>query len=139
MLEISSSPVRAVIVTQAVMSVPALVMKNRQGAEGVVCCHRDRDGRIDPGELLDRDGVRDGVGSRAAVLLGNGHSHQPELRHSSHEVVREAALAIELLRDGRDSFLREVAHGRADELVLLVEVEVQVLRRWASSTIRRTP
>ena len=35
--------------------------------------------------------------------------------------------------------LRELAHGRADELVLGVEVEIQMLSRWASSTISRTP
>ena len=39
------------------------------------------------------------------------HAHEPELRELADEVVREAALAVQLLRDRRDSLLREVAHG----------------------------
>src|SRR5262249_51580398 len=75
----------------------------------------------------------------AAVFLGNRHPHQPELGHLRDEVVGEAALAIELLGDGRDALQRELAHRRADDLGLPVDVEVQSLRRLASSAISRTP
>src|SRR5437763_331285 len=40
---------------------------------------------------------------------------------------------------GAGALLREVADGRADELLLLAEVEVQALSCRASSTISRTP
>ena len=62
-----------------------------------------------------------------------------ELAELRDELVREAAFTVELFGDGRDPLLRELAHGRADELVLLVEIEVQLESRCASSTISRTP
>jgi hypothetical protein len=192
MFEIWSSPVSAVIVTQAVMSVPAFVMKifdpltvaqlrararcagvragaglsqaecgqllssrelrqplallrvgavvvDRQRAQRVIRGDRDRDRRVDASELFDRDCVRHRVRPGAAVFLRDRHAHQPELTELGHELVGEASLAVDLLGDGRDALLRELAHGGADELVLLVEIEVQVARRCASSTIRRTP
>jgi hypothetical protein len=101
--------------------------------------HRDRDRRVDARQLLDRDRVRERVGAAAAVLLRDRHPHQPELGHLHDELVREAMLAVELLRDRRDLFLGELAHGAADELVLGREVEVHAVRRVASSTMRRTP
>ena len=102
-------------------------------------CHRDRNGGVHAGQLLDGDRVRKRVGAGAAVLLRNRHAHQAELGHAGDELVGKAALAVELLGDGRYAFAREVAHRRANELVLLVEIEVQALRRWASSAISRTP
>jgi hypothetical protein len=99
----------------------------------------DRDRRIHPRELLHRDRVRDCVCSSAAVLLWDRHAHEPELSKLPDELVWEAALAVQLLRHRRDPLLRELAHGGADELVLLVEIEVQRERRCASSTISRTP
>ena len=194
--ETSSSPVRAVIVTQAEMSVPAFVMKifapsithspsssravvrvapesepasgsvrpnaasrlpeARSGShcrfcsslpksqigsvpERVVRGDRDRDGRVDARQLLDRDRVRDGVGAAAAVLLRDRHPHQPELGQLGHQLVGEAVLAVELLRDRRDLLLGELADGVADELVLRLEVEVHAESLEASSTIIRTP
>ena len=162
MFEISSSPVRAVIVTQAVMSVPALVMKifdpfttqwpsrrsarvcvapasdrrparsartppaarprrdpaatrasaprRRRGrsasSERRVRSDRDRDGRVDPRQLLDRDRVRERVAARAAVLLRDGKAQKPELRELGDELVGEAVLAVELLGDRRDLVAR---------------------------------
>src|SRR5207302_1361115 len=101
--------------------------------------HRDRDRGVDPGQLLDGDRVRKRVGPRAAVLLGDRHPHQPELGELRHEVVGKAVLAVELRGYRRDLFLRELADGAADELVLGREVEVHAARREASSTISRTP
>ena len=100
---------------------------------------RDRDRRVDPRQLLDDDRVRDRVGAGAAVLLGDRHPHQAELGELRDELVGEALLAVELGRDGRDALARELAHGLADELLLLGEVEVQAARRDASSAMSRTP
>ena len=181
MFEISSSPVRAVIVTPQVMSVPAFVMKSfepemtqdpsrsaavvrvlpasepapglreaerreplaggevgqpalllllraveqdRHRAEGGVRRDRDRDRRVDARELLDGDGVRDGVGVGAAVLLGDREPHDAELGQLGHELVREARLEVELGGDGCDALPRERTHGVADQLLLGREVEV---------------
>jgi hypothetical protein len=101
--------------------------------------HRDRNGRVDPRQLLDRDRVRERVRARASVLLGNGHAHQAELGKLRHQFVRKAVLAVELGGDRGDPLLRELADGRADELVLGREVEVHADRREASSTISLTP
>ena len=79
---------------------------------------------------------RDSVDQVLAVVEDHQDPLRPQLRH---QLVREAALAVQLLRHGGDPLLRELAHGGADELVLLVEIEVQRERRCASSTIRRTP
>ena len=70
---------------------------------------------------------------------GNRHPHQPELGQLGDELVREAVLAVELLRDGRDLLLGEVADRAPDELLLFGEVEVHALSFVASSAIRRTP
>ena len=80
---------------------------------------RDRDRRVDPRQLLDRERVRDGVAAGAAVLLGDRQAHQPELAELGDELVRETRLAVELLGDGRDLLARELAHRVADELLLL--------------------
>ena len=100
---------------------------------------RDRDGRVDARELLDRDRVRERVRAGAAVLLGDRHSHQPQLRELRDDLVREALLAVELVGDGRDLVRGERAHRVANELVFFREVEVQRVSARASSTMSRTP
>ncbi len=198
MFEISSSPVRAVIVTQALMSVPALVMKifeplitqlpltqlgarprrtcvrararlrepergepaagrevgepalsllvgaeeqDRHRPERGVRCHGDRNGRVDPGQLLDRDRVREGVAAGAAPYSsGIGMPISPSSASSADDLVGEAVLAIELLGDRCDALDRELADRLPNQLVLVGEVEVhRAARRVASSTMSRTP
>ena len=101
---------------------------------------RDRDRGVDARQLLDDDCVRDRVRARAAVLLGDRHPHQPELGELRDEVVGEALLAVELGRDRSDAVARELAHGLANELLLLGEVEVQAAsaRRARRSVARRS-
>ena len=113
--------------------------EDRHRPERAVRRDRDRDRRIDSRQLLDRDRVGERVGAAAAVLLGDGHAHQPELRQLRDEVVGKAVLPVELLGDRGDLLLGEVADRAADELLLLGEVEVHAESRCASSTIRRTP
>ena len=70
-------------------------------------------------QLLDGDRVGERVAAAAAVLLRDRDAHQPELGEPRDDVVREAVLAVELLRDGRDPLLGEGANRRAEQLVLL--------------------
>ena len=85
---------------------------------------RDRDRRVDARQLLDRERVADRVTARAAVLLGEGDPHEPQLRHLADELDGETALAVELLGDRRDALAGERADGVADQLVLGRQVEV---------------
>ena len=197
----SRSPVTAVIVTQAVMSVPALVMnileplttqlpsrssarervapgvragfglgeaeggepparrevrepaatllvgaeeEDRHRAERGVGGDRDRHRRVDAGKLLDNERVRQGVETRASVVLGDRDAHDAELREAGDDVVREAVLPVELRGDGRDPRLGELSHGATEELAVLAEIEVHAVRvlsasRAASSASSRTP
>ena len=89
---------------------------------------RDRDGGVDPRELLDRERVRDGVAAGTAVLLGDRQPHQAQLAEVGDDLVRKTRLAVELLCDRRDLLARELAHRVADELLLLGEVEVHAPR-----------
>ena len=75
-----------------------------------------------------------GVAASAAVLLGDRHSHQAELRELGDELVREAVLPVELLGHRRDLLLGEVADRAPDELLLFGESK---FTRSASSRARR--
>ena len=98
----------------------------------------DRHRRIDARELLDRDRVRQGVAARAAELLGERDSHQAEVGHLGHELVREPRLAIDLFGDGCDPVDCEPADRLAEELVLGRKVEVHA-RRWYPEQAILTP
>ena len=101
--------------------------------------HRDGDRRVDAGQLLDRDGIRESVAAAAFVLLRNRDAHEPQLGKLGDDVVGKAMLAVELLRDRRDAPLREIAHGAAEQLVLFGKIEIHEERRPASSVSNRTP
>ncbi len=51
----------------------------------------------------------------------------PSSAISCDELVGEPVLAVELLGDRRDAFDREVAHGAAQQLVLVGKVEVHAV------------
>ena len=95
--EISSSPVRA---------------------------ERDRHGRVDARQLLNRERISQRVGAAAAVLLRERDAHEVELAELADDLVGEGLGPVELLRDRRDFAFREVAHGALDQLVVVREVEV---------------
>jgi hypothetical protein len=96
----------------------------------------DRDGGVDPRQLLDGDRVRDRVAAGAAVALLDRYPHQPELGHLAYQLDGEARLAIELLRQGRDALARERADGVADQLLLWSEVEVHAARDPSRRPVR---
>jgi hypothetical protein len=89
-----------------------------------VRAHRDRHARVHARELLDRERVGQRIRSRTAVLLRERDAHQAQVAELGDDLVREALLAIELLRHRPDLLLGEVADGAADQLMLVVKVEV---------------
>ncbi len=97
---------------------------DRLRAQRGVGAQRDRDGGVDPRELLDRERVGERVAARAAVLLRERDAHQVQLAQLAHDLVREGLRAVELLGDGGDLALGEFPDGAADQLVVWGEVEV---------------
>ena len=69
---------------------------------------------------------------------GNGIPIQPELAHLAHELQREGLRAVELLGDRRDLAHGEVADGAAQQLGLVVQVEVHGAEPYAASASARS-
>jgi hypothetical protein len=88
----------------------------------------DGDGDADAGvsarELLDHEHVREEVGPRAAVLLGEADAHQAELGELAEDVAWEMVLAVPLRRVRLDLGADEVARERLDLLLLGRTLEV---------------
>ena len=96
---------------------------------------RDADGLVDPAQLLDGHaqrrerpgGIVTLAGGRAfqaaAVLLGHHQAEQPQVAHPRHQLDREAVLAVPLRGVRRHVVLGELAHHRAEVLVVLAELE----------------
>ena len=97
---------------------------DRHRAERGVGGHRDRHRGVDPGQLLDRERVGERVGAAAPVLLRERDAHQAELAHLRDELVGKRLGAVELLGDRRHLVAGEVAHGVAQQPLLVGEVEV---------------
>ena len=97
--------------------------EDRVDAEADPGAERDADGLVDAAELLDRDDERHEVAVGAAVLLRNDETEEAEVAHLRDEVGREVAVAVPLRDVRRDLRLGELAHDRAEVLVLLAQVE----------------
>ena len=69
-------------------------------------------------QLLDAEGEGDGVKARTSVLPGYEDSHEPGLPGTRHRLLREAMIAVDLGRVWLHHALRELAHGRAESLVV---------------------
>lgn len=70
---------------------------------------RDRHRGVDPGKLLDGDRVGQRISSGASQVLGIRDAHQIELTETLDDLVRKALGAVEMLGDGGDLALGEVA------------------------------
>jgi hypothetical protein len=127
----ASEPERGQLLPAAQLRQPLLLLLlgaervDRPGAERLVRGHRDRHGGVHAGELLHGDGVREVVGAAAAVLLRERHAHQAQAGQLLHDLVREAMLAIELLRHRPHLLVGEVPDQALDVLLLVCEIEVQ--------------
>ena len=78
----------------------------------------DADAGVRARQLLEHEDVGEEVGARTAVILGNAHAHEPELREMREQLAREAMLAIPLRRVRLDAIAREVARQRLDLALL---------------------
>ena len=99
-------------------------VEERRGAEAHARLERDRHRRVDAGELLDREAVREVVGAATAVLLGERQAEQAELAHREHRVDREHVVAVPRFGVRRDLRLRELAHDASELLLFGREVEL---------------
>ena len=97
---------------------------DRVAAEAGVRRNDDPDAAAGAGQLLDGDGVGQGVEARAAELLRVRNAQQAQLRRLADDLVRELALALQLVGDRHDLALGEVAHRAPDLFVLRAEGEV---------------
>jgi hypothetical protein len=77
-----------------------------------------------PADLLDRDGVREGVHARPALVLGDRDAEPAELADAAHDLGRESPLAFVLIDDRRDLGGHELADRVAEQGVLGPEVVV---------------
>ena len=94
-------------------------LEDRVGAEADAGRQRDAHRLIDAAELLDRHAQRCEVAAGAAVLLGEDDPEQAEVAHLPHDVDREVVLDVPPGRVRCDLALGELAHHRAEHLVLL--------------------
>ena len=111
--------------------------QDRHGAERDGGLERDRDRRVDPGELLDGDAQREVVAAHAAVLLGDRQAEQPEPPHPGDDLVGELALGVQVADDRGDLLARELRHARAQRLVLVGQTQVHRAPRVAGRRRRR--
>ena len=77
-----------------------------------------------PGELLDGDRIGERVEAGASHLLWIRDAQQAQRCRLADDLVRELALAFELVNDRRDPPLGEVAYRPANLLVLRGEREI---------------
>ncbi len=80
--------------------------------------------RIRAGELLENQDVREEVRPRSAVLLGDAHPHEAELRELRIEVVGEAMVAIPCGRIRDDLRERELSREALDLALVRGQLEV---------------
>ena len=67
----------------------------------------------------------------AAELLRHDEAEQPEVAHLGHQVGREVVVPVPLRDVRRDLGLGELAHDRAEVLVLLAQLEHRCCPSWS--------
>ena len=96
----------------------------RAAAEARMGRHDQPERAPHPADLLDRDGVGEGVETGAALVLGDRDAEPAELADAADDLDRKASLALVLVDDRRDLGQHEVADRVAQEGVLGRQVEV---------------
>src|SRR5438132_1591349 len=93
----------------------------RPAYDGVLNAQDGRRCAVACRDLLQSDRERDVVQTRAAVILGDDDAACAEPPELGQRFARKNMLAIPSSRIGRESLLRECAHGVANELLLLAQ------------------
>src|SRR3989442_6617048 len=76
-------------------------------------------------DLLDDQGVRDGVEASAAISLRYVRAHEAERPHLAQQLRRNLALLVDLSRAREDLVCREVARRALGKLLLVGEREIE--------------
>ena len=105
-------------------------------AEADAGLERDRHRRVDPGDLLDREAVREVVGSPAAVLVREREPEQPELPHLVNSVDGERVVAVPGMRERSDLGLGEVTNDGSELLLLGRRIELHGHEGSRGGTVR---
>ena len=98
--------------------------ENRQRDRARV--HRDRHPHAGVGarELLQHEDVREKVGARATVLLGDTHAHEPELGELRDQLVGEPMVTVPVGRVRDDLRLGELSGQPLDRALVAGQLEV---------------
>src|SRR5438477_1076765 len=107
----------------------ASVMQDRVDRERHVRAEHHAGRRARAVDLLDDQGVRQRVETRATVPLGHVRAHEAEGSHLAEELWRDLALIVDLSRAREDPLGRKFARGPLGELLLLGEGEVEARLR----------
>ncbi len=109
---------------EALLLVVRAGQMERPAAEARMGRHDEAERTPHPADLLDGDGVGEGVETGAALLLGDRDAEPAELADAADDLDREASLALVLVDDGCDLGEHEVTDRVAQEGVLGRQVEV---------------
>ncbi len=83
-----------------------------------------RDAGAGPGDLLDRDHMREVSHPGAAVFLGHGDAQQAQLAQFGPELGGELVAAVDLGGHRLQPFLRPAVHHVAQGIHILAEIEL---------------
>lgn len=97
---------------------------NGVAAQTVVGRHDVAGGGALLAQLLDAQGTGQRIGARAAVLLGDAHTHDAQIKQLLDVFVGILAGAVGLRRNGLDFLFRKLRHHLADQLMLTAQIEI---------------
>src|SRR5262249_9419748 len=100
-------------------------LENGHRAQRHAGFQRDRDRRVGPGQLLQRQAQREVIAAHPAVLLRERQPEQPHIAHLLDDVVREFAGLVETCGLRRDDAPGEILDGGAERLLLRIELVVR--------------
>ena len=93
-------------------------------AQAVVRGHDVASGGALLGELLNADGAGKRVGTAAAVLLGDTHTHHTQIEQLFDVLTGIHSLGVNLGSDGLDFVLGELSHHLPDQQMLRAQIEI---------------
>ena len=85
---------------------------------------RDRNGRVDPRQLLDGDRVLQRRPTGTANVLGERDTHPAERAHLRDQLIWEGLRAVELARDRSNLRASELTDRPLEQNRVVVEIEM---------------